>query len=585
MSFRLRTILLFLTTSLIPYLLVFFYIVYSTRGEVLGELQKDIDATLELMHTRMEDQIDRVSKEFLFISRLDIMDDVASLDLDKRITNLLRQKKEDIKLEGDYFVVDAAGKVIASSDIAMISQKPDLSSEDAIIFHTDIIASYDSQKIGTFYLRYDLGNFRETLRNKPEQMVYLRDAQSGRYLFRTAEFAESLTVSREIDSAKRLRLYVSIDKQRSLNLYNRLGVVLFWSLLAGVVLISAVSVYFASRITKPINRLSAAALSIATTKNYSERVDIDTGDEIGKLATAFNHLVGSIEDALRELELQNRQKMKLIEEKSRNEMFKSLSEKLSRYLSPQIYRSIFKGEQDVKLESKRKKLTVFFSDIVNFTSTTESMESEDLSQLLNHYLSEMSIIALRYGATIDKFIGDAILVFFGDPKSSGVKNDAINCLRMSIDMIAKVKELEGYWQDMGIAKPFRIRIGINTGFCTVGNFGTEERMDYTIIGGAVNLASRIESKASPNEIWISQETYLLVKDEIYCEEQEAITAKGITQPIKIYKVIDYYANMQNRHIIDYTLDGVKIGERTIEVRDRDAALKSLRVLLDDIGEL
>ena len=96
----------------------------------------------------------------------------------------------------------------------------------------------------------------------------------------------------------------------------------------------------------------------------------------------------------------------------------ALSSKLAKYLAPQVYDSIFTGQQDVKIVSKRKKLTVCFSDLVGFTEITDKMESEDLTQLLNHYLTEMSKIALQYGATIDKYVGDAIVMFFGDPDNA-----------------------------------------------------------------------------------------------------------------------------------------------------------------------
>ena len=112
----------------------------------------------------------------------------------------------------------------------------------------------------------------------------------------------------------------------------------------------------------------------------------------------------------------------------------ALSSKLAKYLAPQVYDSIFTGQQDVKIVSKRKKLTVCFSDLVGFTEITDKMESEDLTQLLNHYLTEMSKIALQYGATIDKYVGDAIVMFFGDPTSLGVKNDALACVQMAIAM-------------------------------------------------------------------------------------------------------------------------------------------------------
>ncbi|MDX1488974.1 MAG: PAS-domain containing protein, partial [Acidiferrobacterales bacterium] len=171
----------------------------------------------------------------------------------------------------------------------------------------------------------------------------------------------------------------------------------------------------------------------------------------------------------------------------------ALSTKLAKYLAPQVYESIFTGRQDVAIASKRKKLTICFSDIVGFTEITDKMEAEDLTQVLNHYLSEMSKIALQYGATIDKYIGDAMMLFFGDPESRGVKEDAVRCVEMAMAMQDRMRELERVWRDRGIEKPFQMRIGINTGFCTVGNFGSEDRMDYTIVGNEVNLAARLQS--------------------------------------------------------------------------------------------
>jgi class 3 adenylate cyclase/PAS domain-containing protein len=171
----------------------------------------------------------------------------------------------------------------------------------------------------------------------------------------------------------------------------------------------------------------------------------------------------------------------------------TLSNKLAKYLAPQVYNSILTGRQDVRIASQRKKLTVCFSDLADFTETTDKMESEDLTQLLNHYLTEMSGIAADYGATIDKYVGDAIVIFFGDPETRGVKEDALACVKMALAMQKRIGELATIWRDAGIEKPLRCRIGIHTGYCTVGNFGSEDRMDYTIIGGGVNLASRLSS--------------------------------------------------------------------------------------------
>ena len=215
----------------------------------------------------------------------------------------------------------------------------------------------------------------------------------------------------------------------------------------------------------------------------------------------------------------------------------ALSSKLAKYLAPQVYNSIFTGQQDVKIVSKRKKLTVCFSDLVGFTEITDKMESEDLTHLLNHYLTEMSKIALQYGATIDKYVGDAIVMFFGDPATLGVKEDALACVQMALAMQKRVGELAQEWRDGGIATPLRCRIGIHTGYCTVGNFGSDDRMDYTMVGGTVNLASRLEHEAPPGGVLISFETYALVKDEVRCEERGEVQVKGIAQPVAIYTVV------------------------------------------------
>lgn len=191
------------------------------------------------------------------------------------------------------------------------------------------------------------------------------------------------------------------------------------ALAIGTLIISAIAFLAASYILRPILLLSSTARSIDKTHDYSQRVRVDGSDEIGHLASAFNAMIQGMQDLIARLKEEGENRLKLAQEKNRAEMLQTLSNKLSKYLSPQIYELIFSGEKDVKLGSSRKKLTIFFSDIVNFTGTTDQMESEDLTALLNQYLREMTDIALRYGATVDKYIGDAIMIFFGDPHSRG----------------------------------------------------------------------------------------------------------------------------------------------------------------------
>ena len=263
----------------------------------------------------------------------------------------------------------------------------------------------------------------------------------------------------------------------------------------------------------------------------------------------------------------------LITEK--NKALEVLSTKLSKYLSPQVYSSIFSGSKEVKIVSSRKKLTVFFSDIVDFTTTTDDLESEELTALLNHYLTEMSVIALAHGATIDKYIGDAILAFFGDPETRGVKEDAVACVNMAIAMQKRMRELQVEWREKGLQKPFQLRIGINTGYCTVGNFGSEDRMDYTIIGSEVNLASRLQSHAELGGILLSHETYSLIKDHVVAEERTPIQAKGIARPVRNYAVIAPIEDLvaQGRAILEEQ-DGLRI-LIDLQKLDKEKAVKAL----------
>jgi PAS domain S-box-containing protein len=259
----------------------------------------------------------------------------------------------------------------------------------------------------------------------------------------------------------------------------------------------------------------------------------------------------------------------------KNKALEVLSTKLSKYLSPQVYSSIFSGSKEVKIVSSRKKLTVFFSDIVDFTTTTDDLESEELTALLNHYLTEMSVIALAHGATIDKYIGDAILAFFGDPETRGVKEDAVACVNMAIAMQKRMRELQVEWREKGLQKPFQLRIGINTGYCTVGNFGSEDRMDYTIIGSEVNLASRLQSHAELGGILLSHETYSLIKDHVVAEERTPIQAKGIARPVRNYAVIAPIEDLvaQGRAILEEQ-DGLRI-LIDLQKLDKEKAVKAL----------
>ncbi len=229
-----------------------------------------------------------------------------------------------------------------------------------------------------------------------------------------------------------------------------------------------------------------------------------------------------------------------------NNFLATISAKLARYLPPQIYKSIFSGEKGVDLATERKKLTIFFSDIKDFTATAERLQPEDLTALLNEYLTEMSRIALDHGATVDKFIGDAILVFFGDPETKGVKEDAHACVRMAIAMQRRLAQLNIEWRHRGIEQPFQARMGINTGFCNVGNFGSADRVDYTIIGAEANLTARLQQIAEPGEIMLSYETYLLTRELVRAQPRQPIHMKGIGREVIPYAVEGFLGDLAEK---------------------------------------
>lgn len=270
----------------------------------------------------------------------------------------------------------------------------------------------------------------------------------------------------------------------------------------------------------------------------------------------------------------------------KKEQLEALSAKLAKYLSRQVYDSIFEGKTDVQVQSYRKELTVFFSDIEGFTDLTDRLEAEQISEILNSYLSEMARIADECGGTVDKFIGDGIMIFFGDPETRGRKQDALACVRMALKMRERITELRRSWSEVSGPDPLHVRIGINTGYCTVGNFGSEDRLDYTIVGGAVNAASRLESTAAPDQIHVSHSTYSLIKDEIYCRPLGEVDLKGISHRMQTYEVVGEFKDLPTAHRIEaefgdfnLSLDPHGLDPKSAE-RAREALRSALAALED-----
>ena len=204
-----------------------------------------------------------------------------------------------------------------------------------------------------------------------------------------------------------------------------------------------------------------------------------------------------------------------------------------RYFSPDLAKQIAEHGEEVKLGGQKRDVVILFSDIRGFTSMSEKMEPDDVALLLREYFTEMVEIIFRHGGTLDKFIGDAIMALWGAPFAS--EDDADKAMRAAIDMQRVLGELNTKWTAQG-RQPVNIGIGINFGEVFAGNIGSEQRLEYTVLGDAVNTASRLCSKAAPGEILISEPFYKALKQPPKVEALEPLQLKGKAQAVPVYRV-------------------------------------------------
>ncbi|MDC3081369.1 adenylate/guanylate cyclase domain-containing protein [Paracoccaceae bacterium] len=302
--------------------------------------------------------------------------------------------------------------------------------------------------------------------------------------------------------------------------------------------------------------------------DHENSQELDEGWSEGNITITFssNTSLRDYKEVIAKTRFEAHEKLlKAVLEDAENQKEKTqkLSSNLAKYLPPQIHEAIFSGKFETGIATKRKKLTIFFSDIANFTSTSEGLQPEDLTKYLNEYFSEMTAIALECGATIDKYIGDAMMVFFGDPDSKGEREDARACVNMALQMRDKISDLQLKWQKQGFSEPFQVRMGMNTGYCNVGNFGSDQRLTYTIIGSEVNVAQRLETSAESGGILMSYETYAHAQDLIEVEQLESISMKGVNREIKVFSVLNELRERNKKSFASQTLKTVpeRIGDR------------------------
>jgi len=209
---------------------------------------------------------------------------------------------------------------------------------------------------------------------------------------------------------------------------------------------------------------------------------------------------------------------------------------IRRYVPEQVADAVLSDTPEAIDRHERRKLTIFFSDLVGFTDLSDELEPEDLAMVLHDYFTEMSAIARRHGGTVDDLVGDAILVLFGAPESTDDHDQALRAVRMAVEMQEAMGPLNQRWESAGIPQALRVRMGVNTGVVTVGNFGSAERTKYTALGKQVNIAARIQSHCEPGKVLVSHPTWLLVRDEIACTPKGELALKGLHKPMPAYEV-------------------------------------------------
>jgi class 3 adenylate cyclase/DNA-binding winged helix-turn-helix (wHTH) protein len=211
---------------------------------------------------------------------------------------------------------------------------------------------------------------------------------------------------------------------------------------------------------------------------------------------------------------------------------------IGRYVPAQLKDQIHAGSYTDSMRPERRKLSMVFSGIENFTAAAEQLEAEDLAEVLGEYLSQMVAIADRHDGTVNHVAGDRMLILFGAPQANNGASDerehALRAVRMAQEMQCHATGIADMWSRHGLAQPFRIRIGVNTGYASVGDFGSEGRKLYTGIGLQINLAERIQAECPPGQVLLSHSTRMLLREECPCNATAEIEVEGLAGPLRVY---------------------------------------------------
>ena len=211
---------------------------------------------------------------------------------------------------------------------------------------------------------------------------------------------------------------------------------------------------------------------------------------------------------------------------------------LKRFLPHQVAEGLMAGQLSASEGFERRKLTMLFADMVGFTDLSDTLEPEELSEVLNEYLREMTAVAVAHRGTLDNYIGDGLMVIFGAPIADDESVQAWAAVRAAFAMKARAEELTAAIRGRGIPADLRVRVGVNTGHCTVGVFGSDILRAYKAVGFAVNVAARLQAEAEPGTVLAGFRTYALVKDRVRAEQRAPLMIKGAARPVEAWEILD-----------------------------------------------
>lgn len=302
MSIRIKTILFLLLISLIPYVITMFFFGTSLQQEQFKSITKELETQLDMTIDRIDQHIKNIQDDLSFIAKSEIMTDIFTDDLDRRISRLLQNKKQDLHLEGDLYVVNLSGKIIACSDFSQIGEK----FNDTPIYHINIYSPFDNSKIAVLYLEYQLSNLQNYFNNTSTRQYFIINTD-GKILFRPHEFDEKIAVKKRLKTLPSITLVLEEDKSEAYSIVKKYRFWFFVTLVIGGLMIVLFALYFANSLIRPLSRLSKTARDITVTQDYTKQVAVHSSDEIGQMGKSFNKMISSMKDAMDEIKALNKE--------------------------------------------------------------------------------------------------------------------------------------------------------------------------------------------------------------------------------------------------------------------------------------